>query len=199
MPNIGRTALGLAALAALAGGAYAKPPFAEKEGVKCTYCHAPNPPTRNYRGAFYKANGLSFAGFDDAAEAKKAGAEIGADADAKPKSWTPPKTAAEPKPEANAAPKGASVADLAKACAAAEAAYKKKPKDAKCKAAYADALAALGHGQMLDTSVPPVKRYPGALKTLRAALKVNPAQPSAKADVKAIEDAYTSMGKPIPK
>lgn len=198
MSHLGRAVLGAAALTLLSGVAYAKPPFAMKEGVKCTYCHT-MPPQRNYRGAFYKANGLSFAGFDDAAEAKKAGVEIGPDADAKPTSWTPPKPAEEEKPAEAPKPKGPSVADLSKKAKAAAAAYKKKPKSAPLKLAYADALAKLGHAQMLDTSVPPVKRYPTALRTLRQAVKLNPKHPAAKADVKVIEDAYKSMGRPIPK
>ena len=88
----------------VAGTANAKPPFAEKEGVKCTYCHT-QPPQRNYRGNFYKANNLAFAGFDDAAEAKKAGVEVGPEASSKPKSWTAPEAPAEPaKPAAPAKP-----------------------------------------------------------------------------------------------
>lgn len=78
-------------MAILASQAQAKPPFAEKEGKKCSYCHEPAPPKRNYRGLYYKLNGLSFAGFDDAAEAKKAGVPIGPDADGAPKSQTLPK------------------------------------------------------------------------------------------------------------
>ena len=55
--------------------AQAKPEFKEKEGVKCSYCHSGQQPKRNYRGLFYKNNNFSFAGFDDPAEAKKAGVE----------------------------------------------------------------------------------------------------------------------------
>lgn len=198
MSHLGRAVLGAAALTLLSGVAYAKPPFAMKEGVKCTYCHT-MPPQRNYRGNFYKANGLSFAGFDDAAEAKKAGVEIGPDADAKPTSWTPPKKEEAPKPTEAPKPSGPSVAELTKKADAAAAAYKKNPKSAPAKLAYADALAKLGHAQMLDTTVPPAKRYPTALKTLREAVKLNPKHPGATADVKAIEDAYKSMGREIPK
>jgi opacity protein-like surface antigen len=79
--------------------AEAKPPFAAKEGVKCSYCHAPAPPTRNYRGKYYGMHNLSFAGFDDAAEAKKAGVAIGAEAESKPKSQTAPEPVMAPKME----------------------------------------------------------------------------------------------------
>ncbi|MGC4046997.1 MAG: hypothetical protein QM758_24645 [Armatimonas sp.] len=75
--------------------------------------------------------------------------------------------------------------------------YKANPK-ANAKG-YAQALADLGHGQMLDQSVPPVKRYPMALQTLRSALKIDKTNKLALEDVKMIESAYKSMGKPIPK
>jgi hypothetical protein len=194
----GRAVLGATVLVLATSAAYAKPPFAQKEGVKCTYCHT-TPPQRNYRGNFYHDNGLSFAGFDDAAEAKKAGVEIGPEADSKPKSWTPPAKAEPEKPAEGTKPAGPSVADLKKKADAAAAAAKKAPKDAKAKTAYAAALAALGHAQMLDTTVPPAKRYPTALATLRQAVKLDAKNAAAAADVKAIEDAYRSMGRPIPK
>lgn len=202
--SITRIALSGAALALMISAAEAKPPFAEKEGKKCNYCHAPAPPKLNYRGLYYKANSLTFAKFDDAGEAKKAGVEVGPDPDPKPKSWTAPdaKPAEAPKPEAPKAPeapKGPSVADLKKKADAAAAAFKKKPKDAKLKLVYAQALAELGHGQMLDQSVPPRLRYPGALKTLRQAKVLDPKNKLANEDIKAIEDAYKSMGMPIPK
>lgn len=98
-----RTVMLVAAFTCLLGSAaMAKPPFAEKEGVSCKYCHT-QPPMRNYRGAFYHDNNLSFAGFDDATEAKKAGAEIAPEATSKPKSWTAPAVPATP-PVKQAAP-----------------------------------------------------------------------------------------------
>ena len=75
----------------LAASAQAKPEFAAKEGIKCTYCHSGMQPKRNYRGDYYKLNKCSFASFDDAAEAKKAGVEIAPLAELKPKSLTVPK------------------------------------------------------------------------------------------------------------
>ena len=105
MMKSNRTILLATALVSLLGtAAVAKPPFAEKEGVSCKYCHT-QAPMRNYRGNFYHDNNLSFAGFDDAAEAKKAGVEVGPEASSKPKSWTAPEAPAEPaKPEAPAKP-----------------------------------------------------------------------------------------------
>ena len=196
-----RAALSGAALTLLLSGAQAKPPFAEKEGKKCNYCHAPSPPKLGYRALFYKMHNLTFEGFDDAAEAKKAGVEVGPDPEPKPKSWTAPKGEA-PKPEAPKAPeapKGPSVAELKKKADACALMCKKSPKDTKCKAAYAQALAELGHGQMLDQSVPPRLRYPQALKTLRQAKAVDAKNKLALEDIKAIEDAYKSMNMPIPK
>lgn len=96
MMKSNRTILLATALVSLLGtAAVAKPPFAEKEGVSCKYCHS-QPPMRNYRGNFYHDNNLSFAGFDDAAEAKKAGVEVGPEASSKPKSWTAPDAPGEP-------------------------------------------------------------------------------------------------------
>lgn len=96
-------ALSLVTLVALVSTpvtAHATPAFAKKEAKSCGYCHV-NPAgggARNYRGLYYKAHGLSFASFDDAAEAKKAGVEIGPDPKPNPTSYTPPaKSAAKPK------------------------------------------------------------------------------------------------------
>lgn len=77
------------AAAVVAPGAQARPPFKEKEGVTCKYCHQPSPPTLNYRAIFYRTHKYSFAGFDDAAEAKKAGVEVAPFGELKPKSLTP--------------------------------------------------------------------------------------------------------------
>lgn len=91
-------ALPLLALAVVSSSkaVMAKPIFAENEGKPCKYCHVPGTSKRAYRGLFYKQNNFSFAGFDDAAEAKKAGVEIGPEPEPKPKSWTPPAAPAVP-------------------------------------------------------------------------------------------------------
>ena len=83
--------LGLSYLAQRPTQAY--PRFQKKEGVSsCGYCHVKEGGggARNYRGAFYQAHDNSFAGFDDAAEAKNAGVDVGPHADDKPASQTPP-------------------------------------------------------------------------------------------------------------
>ena len=53
----------------------AKPPFAKKENKTCDYCHAVDQGggARGFRGIFYKANELSFKGFDEKKESAKAG------------------------------------------------------------------------------------------------------------------------------
>lgn len=76
--------------ALLPSAAQARPPFKEKEGgITCKYCHQPEPPKLNYRAVFYRTHNYSFAGFDDAAEAKKAGVPVAPFAELKPKSLTP--------------------------------------------------------------------------------------------------------------
>lgn len=84
--------LSAASLLLSASSAHAFKKFAQAEGKSCAYCHV-NPAgagKRNYRGLFYKAHNNSFAGFDDAAEAKKAGVEIGPEPTPPPRSQTPP-------------------------------------------------------------------------------------------------------------
>jgi tetratricopeptide (TPR) repeat protein len=203
----------LAATALVAIGAVgsapvkAFPPFAQKEGKPCAYCHV-NPNgggKRNYRGLYYKAHNLTFAEFDDAAEAKKASVEVGPDPDpnTKPKTWTAPKTEApnvEAKPGDEKKPeeKKQTVAEAQAQVKTAGAAYKKNPKDAATKKAYAGSLADLGHATMLDQSIAPRKRYPDALNLYRQALKLDPTNKTALEDKKMIEDVYKSMGRPIP-
>ena len=86
----------------------AYPRFKTKEGLtSCGYCHVAEAGkgARNYRGNFYEEHANSFAGFDDAAEAKKAGVDIAPHADEKPASLTAPAAApaATPVPEKPAA------------------------------------------------------------------------------------------------
>lgn len=188
------------------------PAFKDKEGVSCGYCHtsAAGGGKRNYRGKFYKKNNLTFAGFDDAAEAKAAGEEIGLDADQKPKSLTPPAGATTPVeaapveatpapvPTPAPAPKP-SVADLKKKAAVTAAALKKSPKSAAAKKAHSASLSAVAKAVMGDTTIPPAKRYPEALTLLRQAVTLDPTNKAAATDKKMIEDVYKQMGRPLPK
>lgn len=53
----------------------AKPAFAAKEKKTCNYCHSVDKGggPRGFRGMYYGAHKLSFKGFDEKKEAKKAG------------------------------------------------------------------------------------------------------------------------------
>lgn len=182
------------------------PAYTEKEGVKCGYCHvnAGGGGKRNYRGKFYKKNMLTFANFDDKAEAAAAGEPIGAEADAKPKSLTVPGGATEPvatpAPAATPTPAAAEspVPGLRKKVAATQAALAKSPKSVPAKKAHSASLTALARGIMNDPAIPPVKKYPEALTLLRQAVKLDPTNKGAAADVKRIEDVYKQMGKAVP-
>jgi len=216
-----------AVLTAIVGAprsASAFPAFVEKEGKPCSYCHL-NPKgggKRNYRGVFYKMNANTFAKFDDAAEAKKAGVEIGPEATPPPKSYTPagdvavetpvpPKVAEKPAgdpktPTSTPSVKAAQKADVRPQLKAATAAYKKaeapyrkNPKNAAAKKAFANAMASLAHETMLEPTIAPNVRYPSALKMARQVLALDPKNAKALADKNAIESAYKSMGRPIPK
>ena len=184
-------------IASLLGKAEAYPPFKAKEGVAdCNYCHieGADKKQRNYRGVFYKAHSLSFAGFDDDAEAKKAGVAIAPFAEPKAKSITPPSGApagAPPKPAGeSAATKKAKLL-----LGAAEAKLKNKPKDANCIKGAADAHTAYGQALISDAGLLPKDKYPRALVEFTAALKLNPKDKVAAKNKKDIEDVYASMKK----
>lgn len=53
----------------------ATPDYAKKEKKTCNYCHSVDKDggPRGFRGTYYKAHKLSFKGFDEKKEAKKAG------------------------------------------------------------------------------------------------------------------------------
>jgi hypothetical protein len=177
-------------IASLMSKAEAKPPFAKTEGVNCTYCHV-GPPKRNYRGDYYKMHNLTFAGFDDVAEAKKAGVDVGADASSKPKSAP----AAAVKPVAKPAGESAATKQAKLKLAAAEANLKAKPKDAKCIKAAADAHTAYGKALMTDAGISPKERYPKALEEFTTALKLNPKDAEAAKNKKDIDAVYAGMKK----
>ena len=185
------------------------PAYKDKEGVNCAYCHtSPAGGKRSYRGKFYKKNGLSFAGFDDKAEADAAGVPLGAEADAKPKSLTPPVAgttpAASPTPVASPAPVASpvaapTVAELRVKAIATETALKKTPTVASAKKAHSASLAALARAVMGDAAIPPAKKYPESLRLLRKAATLDPANKGVVSDIKQIEAVYKQMGKPVPK
>jgi len=154
-------------LAAISMPASAKPPFAEKEGVACTYCHI-QAPKRNYRGDYYKSHQLSFAGFVDAAEAKKAGVAVGPGAGSKPNSLTTTKQSPR-------------IAILMKKAQDAEGAARSAPRDAKLRIAFAAALTKLGDAQLADTSVPRATRIDNASQSYTKAGHIDGKNAAAKA------------------
>ena len=153
--------------------ASAKPPFAEKEGVACTYCHI-QAPKRNYRGDYYKSHQLSFAGFVDAAEAKKAGVAVAPGAASKPKSLT----------TAKQSPR---IAILTKKAQDAEGAARSAPRDAKLRIAFAAALTKLGDAQLADTSVPLATRIDNASQSYTKAGHIDGKNAAAKAGLERIK------------
>ena len=160
-------------LAAISMPASAKPPFAEKEGVACTYCHI-QAPKRNYRGDYYKSHQLSFAGFVDAAEAKKAGVAVGPGASSKPNSLTTTKQSPR-------------IAILMKRAQDAEGAARSAPRDAKLRIAFAAALTKLGDAQLADTSVPLATRIDNASQSYTKAGHIDGKNAAAKAGLEKVK------------
>jgi len=179
--TINRYAGFAAVLTALSLPAAAKPPFAEKEGVACTYCHT-QAPRRNYRGDFYKAHQLSFAGFNDAAEAKKAGVPVGPGASSKPKSLT----------TAKQSPR---IGILTKKAQDAEGAARSAPRDAKLRIAFAAALVKLGDAQLAETSVPLVTRIDNANQSYIKAGHIDGKNAAAKAGLAKIKALQAKLDK----
>ena len=167
-------------LAAISMPASAKPPFAEKEGVACTYCHI-QAPKRNYRGDYYKSHQLSFAGFVEAAEAKKAGVAVGPGAGSKPKSLT----------TAKQSPR---IAILMKKAQDAEGAARSAPRDAKLRIAFAAALTKLGDAQLADTSVALATRIDNASQSYTKAGHIDGKNAAAKAGLEKVKALQVKLG-----
>lgn len=79
-----------------------------------------------------------------------------------------------------------------------DAAYQKSPKSAELKKALAGAHFAQGQATMKNEQLPPMRKYPAALRSFRKAVALDPAHTEAKNNIKAIEDVYRSMGRPVP-
>lgn len=62
----------------------------------------------------------------------------------------------------------------------------------------ADAHVLVGNSMMYDESLPPMRKYPGALREFRKALVFDKNNKKAKANIDTIEGIYKSMGRPIP-
>lgn len=74
------SALVVLSLLSLSSISTAKPAFATKEKKSCNYCHSVDTGggPQGFRATYYKAHKLSFKGFVEAKEAKKAGVKKGA-------------------------------------------------------------------------------------------------------------------------
>lgn len=62
----------------------------------------------------------------------------------------------------------------------------------------ADAHVLVGNSMMYDDTLPPFKKYPGALREFRKALKFDKENAKAKSNIDTIEGIYKSMGRPVP-
>ena len=92
------------------------------------------------------------------------------------------------------------LAPLDKAFHAADAAFKKKPKDAKLKKAYIEATYKYGHTILTDEALAnPKVKYRASLAAFRRVLAVDPKHAPSLADKKTIEDIYATMPGGIPK
>ena len=77
-------------------------------------------------------------------------------------------------------------------------AHTANPKSAEITKALADAHLADADSVMADDSMPPNRKYPGALREYRKVLEFDKTNQKAKANIDQIEGIYKSMGRPIP-
>jgi len=84
------------------------------------------------------------------------------------------------------------------AIAGLDAELKKSPKNAEVKTALSDAHTAQGDFFMHNEQLPPMRKYPAALRAYRKAVEQNPANKKAKENIATIEGIYKSMGRPVP-
>src|SRR5207245_10489016 len=80
-----------------------------------------------------------------------------------------------------------------------EAKLAKTPKDAKLKTEAAEANYQVGHAMMVNNSLPPRVKYPGAHKHFNRALALNPKHARAAEEKKLMEDNDRQMGRPTQK
>lgn len=85
------------------------------------------------------------------------------------------------------------------AIAGLEAALKAQPKNAAAiKAGLAEAHLAYGNFYMYNQQLPPMKKYPAALREFRKVLAYDKQNKKAQENVATIEGIYKSMGRPVP-
>lgn len=75
---------------------------------------------------------------------------------------------------------------------------KAKPKDAAVSKALADASFAHGTALMNDDALPPMRKYPAALRAFRRTTALDPSNKKAQESITLIEGIYKSMGRPVP-
>ena len=77
-------------------------------------------------------------------------------------------------------------------------AHAAKPKSVEVTKALADANMEAADSYMADASLPPMRKYPAALRAFRRVLELDKTNQKAKDNVTQIEDIYKQMGRPIP-
>ena len=66
------------------------------------------------------------------------------------------------------------------------------------KAALAEAHLAQGNATMFNEQLPPMRKYPAALRSFRKVLEYDKNNAMAKKNIDTIEGVYKSMGRPVP-
>ena len=78
-------------------------------------------------------------------------------------------------------------------------AHTANPKSAEIAKALTDAHLASADSMMADAALPPMRKYPAALRSYRKVLELDKNNAKAKGNIAQIEGIYTQMGRPIPK
>ena len=86
----------------------------------------------------------------------------------------------------------------AEAIALLDKAHTANPKSAEITKALADAYLADADSNMANAALPPMRKYPNALRAYRKVLEFDKTNQKAKANIAQIESIYKQMGMPIP-
>jgi tetratricopeptide (TPR) repeat protein len=79
-----------------------------------------------------------------------------------------------------------------------EKAHAATPKSAEVTKALTAANMAAADSYMADAALPPMRKYPAALRAFRKVLELDKTNQKAKANIATIEGIYKQMGRPIP-
>jgi tetratricopeptide (TPR) repeat protein len=79
-----------------------------------------------------------------------------------------------------------------------EKAHTAAPKSAEITKALADANLAAADSYMGNAALPPMQKYPAALRAYRKVLELDKTNQKAKSNIATIEAIYKQMGRPIP-